>query len=150
MNLDRIVVIGGKPGLWRIIATNPKQVIVESLEGNGSRMPVPGSAQVSVLNDITLYSTGTDPLYLRDVLAAMDKVYPDGLPLDHNSAPAKLRELFNEAAPSHDEERVYPSDMKKIVKWFAVLQPLGLLKEAPETEETAESQSQAGPSENAE
>lgn len=136
MNLVGIVAVSGKSGLHRLIGQNKSGYILESLDDQKSKTIVNiSTAKLASLDDITVYGEDGD-LKLKDILAKMKdaKNVPDA------KADGKaLRTFFFEVAPDHDEQRVYSSDIKKIVSWFHALKELPLFEEeAPkaETEET--------------
>ena len=119
MDLQKIVSITGKPGLYRVVAETPKRIIVESLEDKTKKIPVGSNFQVALLDKITIFTTNNDDLYLKDIFKGMDDDESE-TPTSSNS-PAELREYFKIIAPNHDESRVYASDLKKIIKWYHLL-----------------------------
>jgi hypothetical protein len=127
MNLKGIVAVAGKPGLWKAIAQNKSGFILESLDEHKTKLVANlSTAKIAALDEITIFGD-YDDIKLTDVLDRMKtaKSVPE------SKADGKvLREFFREVAPGHDEERVYASDMKKIVSWFHILRPLPLFDEA--------------------
>lgn len=126
MNLAGIVAVSGKPGLHKLIGQNKSGYILESLDDQKSKTIVNVStAKLASLDDITVYGEDED-LKLKDILAKMKdaKNVPDA------KADGKvLRTFFFEVAPEHDEQKVYSSDIKKIVSWFHVLKDMPLFSE---------------------
>ena len=123
MELKDIVAIAGRPGLYKVIARSPKGLIIESLGADKARMPVNANEQVSMLEDITIYTQNSeDGKPLKEVLGTMQEKAAE-LPIpDPKDASAQIiREYFKAIAPEHDEERVYISDLKKILKWYSIL-----------------------------
>jgi hypothetical protein len=119
--LKDIVSITGKPGLYKVIARTNRGLIVESLDDKKTRLPVSATQQVALLDDITIYTTAEESLPLKDIFQKIedytkDKALP-GAKDDTNT----IKEFFAEVAPEHDPERVYVSDMKKILKWYEIL-----------------------------
>ncbi|HTN21742.1 MAG TPA: DUF5606 domain-containing protein [Pelobium sp.] len=136
MNLAGIVAVSGKPGLHKLIGQNKSGYILESLDNQKSKTIVNiSTAKLASLDDITVYGEDDD-LRLKDILAKMKdaKNVPDA------KADGKvLRTFFFEVAPEHDEQKVYSSDIKKIVSWFHILKDLPLFnEEAPVAEESKE------------
>ena len=134
MNLQGIVSVSGKPGLWRALAQNKTGFILESLDGNKTKLVVNlSTAKLAALEEITIFSYEADIL-LKDVLERIKNAanVPDAK-ADGN----KLRQFFREVAPDHDEEKVYASDMKKIITWFNILKELPLFNEEPVVAEAA-------------
>lgn len=127
MNLAGIVAVSGKPGLHKLIGQNKSGYILESLDAQKLKTIVNiSTAKLASLEDITVYGEDDD-LRLKDILAKMKdaKNVPDA------KADGKvLRAFFFEVAPDHDEQKVYSSDIKKIVSWFHVLKDLPLFNEA--------------------
>jgi hypothetical protein len=136
MNLRGIVAVAGKPGLWKALAQNKSGFILESLDANKTKLVANlSTAKIAALDEITIFGDEED-LKLTDVLERMKAV--KSIP-DPKADTRVLRELFREVAPGHDEEKVYASDMKKIVNWFNILKELPLFDEpAPSAEPAPE------------
>jgi hypothetical protein len=134
MNLRGIVSVSGKPGLWKALAQNKTGFILESLDANKIKLVANlSTAKIAALDEITIFGDYED-IRLTDVFGRMKeaKSVPDG------KADGKvLRDFFREVAPGHDEEKVYASDMKKIVSWYHILKDLPLFSEADPNEEAA-------------
>lgn len=123
MKIDKIVSITGKPGLYRVLAETPKQIIVESLEDRRKRFPVSSNFQISLLDKITIFTSDNSDLFLGQVFDLMEK---SELPLPSvQDSPAGIREYFKATAPNHNEAKVFMSDLKKILKWFTILNQTG-------------------------
>lgn len=136
MNLRGIVAVAGKPGLWRALAQNKSGFILESLDANKTKIVANlSTAKIAALDEITIFGNEED-LKLTDVFERMKAV--NSIP-DAKADTKVLRQLFREIAPDHDEEKVYASDMKKIVNWFNVLKEMPLFDEPePSAEPTTE------------
>lgn len=127
MNIHGIVAVSGKPGLWKALVQNKTGFILESLDAQKTKLVVNVStAKLAALDEITIFGTDED-IKLTDVLETM-KASATEAP-DAKADGKKLREYFYEIAPDHDEQRVYSSDIKKVLTWFH------LLKERPEFNE---------------
>lgn len=138
--LKDILSITGKPGLYKILSSNKRTLLVEDLVSK-KRFPLGQRDRVVCLGDIAMYTVGED-LPLGDIL---DKVYTteEGKPVDVKSMdPEALREEFAKAVPDFDRERVYPTDIKKLFNWYNLLIGQGFTKFAeedkPEEEAAAE------------
>lgn len=94
-------------------------IIVESIV-DGKRFPVHGSAKVSALEEISIY-TDTDEVALREVFKAIHKKEGGKQTISHKESDAKIKVLFEEVLPEYDRERVYSSDMAKVVRWYNLL-----------------------------
>jgi Domain of unknown function (DUF5606) len=137
MNLLGIVAVSGKPGLWRALAQNKTGYILESLDEQKTKLVANiSTAKLAALNEITIFGL-EDDIKLLDVFEKMKNA--SSVP-DAKADGKKMREFFREIAPDHDEEKVYASDMKKIISWYQVLKDLPLFNEdeptAPLAEET--------------
>jgi hypothetical protein len=119
MNLHGIVSVSGKPGLWRAMAQSKTGFILESLDEQKLKLVVNlSTAKMAALEEITVFGEEED-LKLTDILERMKTA--ENIP-DAKKADGKvLRAFFREVAPDHDEEKVYASDMKKIISWFEIL-----------------------------
>lgn len=139
MIIQEIIAIAGKPGLFRILVTNRSNLVVESMLDR-KRLSIPGTSRISSLADITMYTTGEDVL-LMDVLNRMNEhVGTDAAP-DVKGDPQATRDFVDAIIPELDHERVYNSDLKKLVQWFAILKEnnaFPLEQEVAEEKEAAE------------
>jgi len=130
MSLDKIISIAGKPGLYKLITQTRGGFVAESLLDN-KRISVNAQQNVSVLSEIAIY-TLTEEVPLKDVFANIYKK-EDGKETSVSAKDSKdqLEEYFFNVLPNYDEDRVYVSDIKKVVQWYNLLQKhdlLGFLK----------------------
>ncbi|MDI9864813.1 DUF5606 family protein [Flectobacillus longus] len=128
--LKEVANISGKSGLYRILKPTRTGVIVESLDGKKERSVVGANARVSVLKDISVYMSDhqDSSVPLADIFFALKEKYSEGVELNtKNASDEELYAILGEVAPDFDRERVYPSDVKKIINWFNTL-----LKNLPE------------------
>jgi hypothetical protein len=135
MELRNVLSIAGKPGLFHLIAHRKNGVVVESLI-DGQRTSIPATANVSSLGDIAIY-TYEEEVPLREVFKAMAEVTEGKEALSHKSSKNELEDFFGEVLPKFDQERVYASDIKKVVQWFNILVKNDLLS-ILDAEESAE------------
>lgn len=126
MNLDRILAIGGKPGLYNLVAQSRGGVIVESLQ-DGKRFPVNAAGNVSALKDIAIYTYGEE-VPLKEVYQKIADKEDYGKAPSHKESSNTLRSYLEEILPDYDKERVYDSDIKKLFNWYNILQVNDLLK----------------------
>lgn len=132
MNLKALVSVSGKPGLFKLIGQNKSGLILETLDEQKVKSVVNLSAtKMATLEDITIYGN-EEELKLVDILGRM-KTKAE-VPAAKSDGKI-LREFFREVAPDHDEQRVYASDIKKIISWYAIIKELPLFNEEPATEE---------------
>lgn len=130
-NLQQILSITGEPGLFRYVSQARNGMIAESFL-TGRRSVFGPHAKVSSLSDISIYTEdGETPL--RDVLVSMKNILGDGNAPDPKSDSKILKEFFAKALPGYDEDRFYPSHMKKVVAWYNLLKQYASLDfEEPE------------------
>jgi hypothetical protein len=126
MSLDKILSISGKPGLFKIVTQTRTGAIVESLV-DGKRITVGAHSNISVLSEIAIY-TLTEEVPLRDVLKKVKtKENGEKTNISHKDGKDALEEYFFDVLPEYDEDRVYASDIKKIIQWYNLLQAKDLL-----------------------
>ncbi len=126
MSLDKILSISGKPGLFQLKTQTRSGFVAESLL-DGKKVSVSIHSNVSVLSEIAVY-TLTEEVPLRKVLAAIkEKENGETTSISHKDGKDKLEEYFFEVLPDYDEDRVYASDIKKIVQWYNLLHKHDLL-----------------------
>lgn len=121
MDLKDFIAIKGKGDLYRILAKTPKGIIVEALNESKTRFKVEPNLSVLLLYDITIFSNDNKDLFLRDVFKNTYKKDGKVVPVNYKDDTFKLKEYFREIAPNYDEEKVYISDIKKIIKWYSIL-----------------------------
>ena len=126
MGLDKILSIAGKPGLYKLVAQTRGGFVAESLLDN-RKISVGIQQNVSVLSEIAIY-TLTEEVPLREVFKKIkDKEKGAETTVSHKDSKDKLEEYFFEVLPDYDEDRVYASDIKKVVQWYNMLQKNDLL-----------------------
>ena len=120
MSLDKVISISGKPGLYKLITQTRGGFVAESLVDN-KRMSVSGQNNVSVLSEIAIY-TLTEEVPLKRVFVNI-KNKENGGPTSVKSKESKdkLEEYFFDVLPDYDEDRVYASDIKKVIQWYNLL-----------------------------
>ncbi len=125
MSLDKILSISGKPGLYKLITQTRSGFVAESL-ADGRKITVGMTGNVSVLSEIAIY-TLDEELPLREVFAKISEK-EDGArtSISHKAGKLELEEYFFEILPNYDEDRVYPSDIRKVVQWYNLLLEYGI------------------------
>lgn len=136
MNLRGIVAVSGRPGLFKLVGQNKAGYVLESLDAQKLKIVANiSTTKLASLEDITIYGEDEE-LKLVDVLANIDAA-KDTAP-DTKADANALKSFFLKVAPGHDQEKVYASDMKKILSWYNLLKDLPLFTEAaPGTEEAS-------------
>ncbi len=119
--LKNILAVTGKPGLYKLVSHGQNMLIVESLV-DGKRTPTYARDKIVSLADVSMFTTGED-LPLSEVLTRLGK--KEGLKvasIDAKKADNEaLREYFGSFVPDFDRDRVYPSDIRKLIQWYNVL-----------------------------
>lgn len=124
--LKDILFIAGKPGLQKMISSSSNAIIVESLV-DGKRFPVYSNVKIMSLEEISVYTEKED-MPLKDIFKRIYDKEGGKEILSHKEPNEKIIAYFGETIPEYDKERVYTSDMKKIVQWYNLLLGKGLLK----------------------
>jgi len=136
--LKGILSISGQPGLFKLVSEAKNSIIVESLI-TGKRSPAYSTSKISTLTDISVF-TETGEIQLKEVFVRMKE---NGKPINPKSSNNDIKSFFEEILPEYDRDRVYVSDMKKILQWYQLLTEKDLLagiedessEEKPATEE---------------
>ena len=132
MNLKEIVAISGEPGLFRFIAQGKNSIVVENLE-TGKRTSAFGSAKVSSLEDISVF-TDKEDMPLGKIFDMIHEKENGGPAIDSKTGVDELKNYFGEVIPEYSRDKVYLSDIRKIVKWYNILHEKELLlKDDPES-----------------
>ena len=138
--LSEILAVTGKPGLYKLVSRGNKMLIVESLV-DGKRMPTYARDKIVALSDVSMF-TDADDIALHEVLTLAGK--KEGLKpvaFDPKKASnAELQAWFDEVLPNWDRDRVYPSDIRKLIQWYNILINAGITEFKIE-EESEESES---------
>jgi len=123
--LKGILSISGQSGLFKMVAEAKNNIIVESLDTQ-KRIPVYSTSKVSALEDIAIY-TETSDIPLKDILKTISDKEEGGSALSHKSSGDELKKYFVEVVPDYDKDRVYVSDIKKVLQWYNTLQEKDML-----------------------
>ncbi len=143
MDLSGIISISGKPGLYKVIAQGKNSIIVESLLDK-KRFPAYSSDRISALEDISIYTLEEDK--------PLKEIYADILAkIGNNPAPSHkeditvLQDFLGDILPNYDDERVYPSDIKKLFQWYNLLFKAKVIKVEEKKETTKKEKAEAKP-----
>lgn len=146
MNLTGIVSVTGKPGLYKVIGQNKSGFILETLDEAKNKLLINPNTRIAALKEITIFGL-EDDIRLEDIFTAM-KAQAAELPVPApKSDNSTLREYFEKISPDHDSERVYVSDIKKIVSWYGILSELPLFEEEEQEAPGEDADEQKGPEE---
>jgi len=136
MSLEKILSVSGKPGLYKLRKQTRTGFLAESLI-DGKRISVNARQNVSLLSEIAIYTlTGEVPL--REIFTKILKKESGKKALSHKSSKDELEEFFFNILPDYDEDRVYTSDIKKIVQWYNLLTENGITDFSEEKDSTEE------------
>ncbi len=120
MELDKILAINGLPGLHRLKTSNNKGIFIEELDSGKIRFVTNVSNRAVTLDNISIY-TYSDSIPLKDIFDHM-KTFEEAKPLiKPNSSGQELKSFFRSILKNYDEDRVYVSDIKKLIKWYLLL-----------------------------
>lgn len=151
IDLRQVAAISGMSGLYRVVKPTRTGVIVESLEENPKNLVAQARHRMSLLDEISIYTTdeeGTVPL--SEVFDLMHQKYGSELPISDKPDNEDYKSLLADVLPEYDEERVYVSDMKKLVNWYYIVKDYVGFTEKKEEEATAtESDTEEGKEEQA-
>lgn len=133
MNVEKILAISGKPGLYLLQLQTRSGFVAESLT-DGKKISVSLRSNVSLLSEISMY-TYEDEKPLAEIMRAIALKENEGPAISHKEDNAKLIAYFKEVVPNYDEDRVYVSDIKKVLNWYNILQAKGMVsKDEPKIE----------------
>jgi hypothetical protein len=137
--LKEIASVSGKGGLFRILKPTRNGVILETIDEKKTKIVANSNERVSILKEISIYTTGADSSKpLEEVLLTLKSKFGASLAVSSKSSEAELRAFMEKILPDYDQEKVYTSDIKKLVTWFEILSkhfPDAFVKE--EVKETA-------------
>jgi hypothetical protein len=118
--LKKILSISGKPGLYELVSQGKNMLVVENLKDK-KRIPAYSHEKIISLGDIAIF-TDENEVPLKEVLLSIkEKEGGNKSSLDPKSNNNVLREYFASVLPNFDRERVYPTDIKKIISWYNLL-----------------------------
>lgn len=137
MSLDKVLSIPGKPGIYALKTQTRSGFVAESLL-DGKRITVGIRHNVSILSEIAIYTLSAEKP-LREVFQKIKEKENGGPTISHKATRDELEEYFFNLIPDYDEDRVYPSDIKKVVHWYNILQKNDMLDfSAPDKSEEEE------------
>jgi Domain of unknown function (DUF5606) len=136
-DLQKIISVSGKPGLFKLTGGGKTAVVGESLV-DGKKHPIHNTQKVSSLGDISMF-TDEEDVPLRKVLENMKGIYEGGPAPEGKSDSKVLRDAMDKILPGYARERVYDSDLKKLFTWYNLLQQNNMLEFVVDAEESEES-----------
>jgi hypothetical protein len=124
MNLDKVLAISGKPGLYLLKVQTRTGFVAESLI-DGKKITVGLKSNVSLLSEPSIYTNDAE-VPLAVVMGNIAIKEDNGPALSHKESNDKMTAYFLEILPDYDQDRVYPSDIKKVLNWYGILQTKGM------------------------
>jgi cobalamin-dependent methionine synthase I len=140
MELKKILAVSGRPGLYQMIAQSPKGIVAESLT-DGKKVTLFSHERISALEEISIFTHESD-VNLKDVLRIVFQKLEGKPALSHKSSANELRTFMEEMLPNYDTDRVYNSDIQKLVNWYNLLTEKNLIDNEPDEEETQDAENQ--------
>ncbi len=131
MNIDKYVSIGGLPGIFKMVANRAGGLIVEDLKTKKTQFVASRKHQFNPLASIAIY-TEDDSIELKHIFRSMLEQIETNPPADVKGSDHDIRQYFTKILPTHDRDRVYTSDIKKVIKWFNFLNEAGCLSLDPD------------------
>ena len=133
MNLSNVLAVSGLPGLYELAANRPNGLLLIPIEGGKSKFCSSRKHQFTPLETVAIY-TWSDTAELKHVFNSMTvKIQEVPLP-DLKGGRDVLNSYFEQILPEFDRERVYPNDIKKVIKWYVALEAQGYLSATDEEE----------------
>lgn len=134
--LRTILSVSGKPGLFKLVSSGKNMIVVESLI-DGKRIPIHPRDKVVALGDIAMY-TIEEEVALKEVLSNLKKKENGAkASISVSAKPQELYAYFREVLPTFDQDRVYPTDIKKLLQWYNLLVEKNVDFEAEQSSEEA-------------
>lgn len=127
IDLTGIISISGQPGLFKIVAQSKNGIIVEGLSDK-KRLNVYATTKVSTLSDISMFTTGEDKP-LEEIMNNVYEKEKGGAAIDNKADDKAMEAYFAQILPEYDKDRVYVSNMRKLINWYNALQISGNLKQ---------------------
>ena len=138
MNLKDILAVSGMPGLFKLVNSRNNGLLVSSLDDSARTIFCSmRKHQFTPMETVAIY-TMSDTVELSTILERMLDQLEENPPASPSGTKAEIEDYFASIVPDYDEDRVYISDMKKVIKWFTILNEKGFLTAAPESEEEEE------------
>ncbi|MCL2041016.1 MAG: DUF5606 domain-containing protein [Bacteroidales bacterium] len=136
MDLKKILAVSGRPGLYQSIGQSPRGIVAESLL-DGKKVTLFSHERISALEEISIF-THEDDVKLKDVLKIIFQKLEGKPALSPKSSGNELRTFMAEMLPDYDAERVYDSDIKRLVSWYNLLLEKNLVDNEPDEEQEAQ------------
>ncbi len=128
IEFKEIATVAGKPGLYRVLKPSRSGVILESMDDKKGKLVVGSNQRVSVLSEISIYTlTEEGAVPLEDVMKTIEKEFEGDTGLADDADNEEYKAFLKHVLPEYDEDRVYVSDIKKLINWYRLIR-----RQAPE------------------
>lgn len=122
IEFKEVATVAGKPGLYRVLKPSRSGVILESLDEKKSKLVIGSNQRVSVLSEISIYTlTEEGAVPLEDVLKTIEKEFDGDTGLANDADNDEYKAFLKHVLPEYDENRVYVSDIKKLINWYKLI-----------------------------
>ena len=122
MDFKDIAAVSGKGGLFKVVKPTKTGVILESLDDSKTKLVTGINHKVSVLAEISVYTTGEEEtIPLKELFIKIKEEFGDDPGIDKNDDAEELKSFLAHVMPDYDRERVYVSDIKKLVTWYSII-----------------------------
>lgn len=122
MDLKDIASVSEKRGLYKVLKPTRSGVILETLDATRKKLVASANSRVSILKEISIYTTGAESsVLLEEVFELIHKAYGFELSIDPKADDQELFSFLSEILPDYDEDRVYASDVKKLITWYKIV-----------------------------
>ena len=138
MNLENLIAVSGLPGIYRMAANRSNGLIIEDVKTGKRRFASSRRHQFTPLESIAIYTDDGESTKLKKVFRNMLQQLGDNPPASTSAKPDELHEYFADILPNYDRDRVFPGDIKKVIKWFNYLNESGALSAEEEEKESDE------------
>jgi hypothetical protein len=134
MNLEKYIAVSGLPGIFELVATRNNGLLVADMDTKKTKFYTMRKHQFTPLGSVAIYTYG-DAVAIADVFKAMNE-QNEGNPIPETNVPApELFKYFDKILPDFDRDRVFISDIKKVIKWYNFLDERSLLDFSGKDEE---------------
>ena len=122
MNLRDIASVSGKSGLFRVLKPTRTGVILESIDIQKTKLVANANSKVSILKEISIYTTSAEGnVMLENLFLKIHAAHGKSISVTSKSSNEELKSFLGSIVEDFDRDRVYPSDIKKIVNWYTIL-----------------------------
>ena len=126
MRIKDIIAVSGVPGLSKLVTSRDNGLLLQDLDSGRTKFYATRKHQFTPLETVAIY-TNVDTIELKEVIKTMIEKQVENPIVAHNATSPEIISYFEKVVPDYDRDRVYLSDMKKVLKWYKKLEEKGLL-----------------------